>query len=64
MKFHILPQVQLQRSGPAMPLLAQRDEGLGSTRPSAALFTWVTTTPGNATGLGQSGWKAAGQKRT
>ena len=30
----------------------------GSTRLSAGSYTWVTTTPCNATGLGKGGWKA------
>ena len=32
-------------------------------RPSSESCTLVTTTPGNATGLGQSGWKAAQRER-
>ncbi|PKU46675.1 hypothetical protein llap_2992 [Limosa lapponica baueri] len=31
---------------------------------SARSCTWVTTTPGSATDLGNSGWRAAWQKRT
>ena len=37
---------------------------LGSTRPSAGSYTWVTTTPCNTTGLEKSVWKAAWRKRT
>jgi len=32
--------------------------GWDSTRPNAGSCTLATITPGNATGLGQSGWKA------
>ena len=35
-----------------------------SARPNARSCTWVTTTPCNATGLGESVWKAARRKRT
>jgi len=33
--------------------------GWDSTRPNAESCTLATITPGNATGLGQSGWKTA-----
>ncbi|PKU35437.1 rna-directed dna polymerase from mobile element jockey-like [Limosa lapponica baueri] len=38
--------------------------GMSLTRPSPESCTWVTTIPCSATGLGESGWRAAWEKRT